>query len=51
MSRRIIVWGATGYTGGLVAGQLAEQDVPDVVLAGRNGRRLDQLAAELPGQQ
>ncbi|MDQ4084489.1 MAG: saccharopine dehydrogenase NADP-binding domain-containing protein [Actinomycetota bacterium] len=51
MSGRIIVWGATGYTGGLVARQLAEHDVPDVVLAGRNGRRLDALAAELPGDQ
>jgi len=51
VSRRIIVWGATGYTGGLVAHLLAEQDVPDVVLAGRNGRRLDELAARLPGHQ
>jgi short subunit dehydrogenase-like uncharacterized protein len=51
VSRRIIVWGATGYTGGLVARQLAEQDVPDVVLAGRNARRLDELAARLPGDQ
>jgi short subunit dehydrogenase-like uncharacterized protein len=51
VSRRIIVWGATGYTGGLVARQLAEQDVPDVVLAGRSGGRLDALEAELPGRQ
>ncbi|MDQ4084377.1 MAG: saccharopine dehydrogenase NADP-binding domain-containing protein [Actinomycetota bacterium] len=51
MSRRIIVWGATGYTGGLVAGQLAEAHVPGVVLAGRSGRRLDELAARLPGEQ
>jgi short subunit dehydrogenase-like uncharacterized protein len=49
VSRRIIVWGATGYTGGLVARQLADQDVPDVVLAGRNGRRLDELAALVRG--
>jgi short subunit dehydrogenase-like uncharacterized protein len=51
VSRRIIVWGATGYTGGLVARRLAEQGVPDVVLAGRSGRRLDALAERLPGRQ
>lgn len=51
MSRRIVVWGATGYTGGLVARRLAAEGVPDVVLAGRSGNRLDALAAELPGRQ
>jgi len=51
VSRRIIVWGATGYTGGLVARQLAEQGVPDVVLAGRNGKRLEEVASRLPGDQ
>jgi short subunit dehydrogenase-like uncharacterized protein len=48
---RIIVWGATGYTGGLVARQVAEAGVPDVVLAGRDRGRLDALAAALPGTQ
>jgi short subunit dehydrogenase-like uncharacterized protein len=48
---RIIVWGATGYTGGLVAEQLARAQVPDVVLAGRNRSRLDALAAGLAGEQ
>jgi len=51
VSGRIIVWGATGYTGGLVARRLAEQGVPDVVLAGRSGARLEELAAKLPGDQ
>lgn len=47
MSRRIIVWGATGYTGGLVARGLAESGATDVVLAGRSHERLDRLAREL----
>lgn len=51
MSRRIIVWGATGYTGGLVARALAAGDVQDVVLAGRSRERLERLAGELPGHQ
>lgn len=51
MSRRIIVWGATGYTGSLVARRLAEAGVTDVVLAGRSGVRLDALADGLPGSQ
>lgn len=49
MTRRIIVWGATGYTGGLVARQLAEAGAGDIVLAGRDGHRLDALAEQLPG--
>ena len=49
MARRIIVWGATGYTGGLVAHQLAADGVTDVVLAGRNRERLTELAHGLDG--
>lgn len=51
MTRRIIVWGATGYTGGLVAEQLAADGVEDVVLAGRDAARLEALAGRLPGAQ
>jgi short subunit dehydrogenase-like uncharacterized protein len=51
VARRIIVWGATGYTGGLVAEQLAAAGVEDVVLAGRDTARLETLAGRLPGAQ
>lgn len=51
MSRRIIVWGATGYTGALTAQALAEAGAPGVVLAGRNRQRLDEVAGRLPGEQ
>jgi short subunit dehydrogenase-like uncharacterized protein len=50
VGRRIIVWGATGYTGGLVAEQLAADGVTDVVLAGRNHERLAALARGLDGE-
>src|SRR5688500_16259326 len=45
---RIIVFGATGLTGGLTAEALAERGQRPV-LAGRSRARLDQLAQELGG--
>jgi short subunit dehydrogenase-like uncharacterized protein len=50
VTRRIIVWGATGYTGGLVSRALADHAVPEVVLAGRNQERLAALAGRLRGE-
>jgi short subunit dehydrogenase-like uncharacterized protein len=41
----ICVYGATGYTGRLVAAELAAADL-DFVLAGRNGGKLEALARE-----
>jgi len=43
---RILVVGATGYTGSLVAGELAAGDVP-FVLAGRDTGKLERLAESL----
>jgi short subunit dehydrogenase-like uncharacterized protein len=51
LTRRIIVWGATGYTGGLVADRLAAAEAGDVVLAGRNRERLEGLARHLGGDR
>jgi short subunit dehydrogenase-like uncharacterized protein len=51
VTRRIIVWGATGYTGGLVAARLADAGADDVVLAGRDRDRLDGLARRLGGDR
>src|ERR687893_523758 len=48
MPPRIIVFGATGYTGRLTAERLAEQGVQPV-LAGRSEERLRELAARLGG--
>lgn len=48
MSPRIVLFGATGYTGTLTAEELAAAGVP-AVLAGRDGRRLEQLASRLRG--
>jgi short subunit dehydrogenase-like uncharacterized protein len=45
----IAVYGATGYTGRLVAAEL-ERRGADFVLAGRNPAKLDALAAELAGK-
>ncbi|MDQ2675456.1 MAG: saccharopine dehydrogenase NADP-binding domain-containing protein [Actinomycetota bacterium] len=45
---RIAVYGATGYTGRLVAAELAAAGA-DFVLAGRNREKLDALAAEVGG--
>ncbi len=42
----LAVYGATGYTGQLVARELARRDL-DAVLCGRNGGKLRQLATEL----
>ena len=44
----IAVYGATGYTGRLVAAELADAGVA-FVLAGRNREKLDELASELKG--
>lgn len=49
---RIVLFGATGYTGGLTAHSLAGVVEPDddvtVVLAGRNEEKLQSLLSELP---
>lgn len=47
MTGRVILFGATGYTGHLTAEALARRGVPDVVLAGRSGDRLRRLAETL----
>jgi short subunit dehydrogenase-like uncharacterized protein len=44
----IAVYGATGYTGKLVAAELAAADA-DFVLAGRNREKLEQVASDLDG--
>jgi short subunit dehydrogenase-like uncharacterized protein len=43
---RVAVYGATGYTGRLVAAELRDRGL-DAVLCGRNGGRLRRLAGEL----
>ena len=48
MSKRIVLFGATGYTGRLVAERLAAQGARPV-LAGRDERRLGELAERLGG--
>jgi short subunit dehydrogenase-like uncharacterized protein len=48
MAGRIVVFGATGYTGRLVAEQLVARGQKPV-LAARSAQRLEQLAAELGG--
>jgi short subunit dehydrogenase-like uncharacterized protein len=45
---RVVLFGATGYTGRLAADELAAAGTP-AVLAGRDRRRLDALAGELGG--
>jgi short subunit dehydrogenase-like uncharacterized protein len=45
----IAVYGATGYTGRLVAAELAEAKA-NLILSGRNRRKLDALAAEIGGE-
>ena len=45
----IAVYGATGYTGRLVTAELAGAGA-DLVIAGRNRRKLDTLAAETRGE-
>jgi short subunit dehydrogenase-like uncharacterized protein len=44
MSQRILIYGATGYTGRLVAAEAARRGL-DVVLAGRNAETLKEVAA------
>jgi short subunit dehydrogenase-like uncharacterized protein len=44
MSQRILIYGATGYTGRLVTAEAARRSL-DVVLAGRNAETLKELAA------
>jgi short subunit dehydrogenase-like uncharacterized protein len=48
VSGRIVVFGATGYTGELTARALVDRGATPV-LAGRNAARLDALASELGG--
>lgn len=47
MSSRVVLFGATGYTGQLTAEAMARRGMSNVVLAGRNARRLTTLAATL----
>lgn len=44
---RVILFGATGYTGHLTAESLARRGVTGTILAGRNGSRLRRLAETL----
>lgn len=46
MSGQVLLYGATGYTGRLIAAKLAGSSI-DVVLGGRNGNKLLPLAREL----
>jgi saccharopine dehydrogenase (NAD+, L-lysine-forming) len=46
MTRRVMVYGATGFSGRMIAEQLW-QDGCDVVLAGRNANRLAELADDM----
>ena len=48
MAGRIVLFGATGYTGDLVARALASRGAQPV-LAARSAERLEPLAAELGG--
>ena len=50
MSARIVLFGATGYTGELTARALARRGAP-TVLAGRNGEALARLAEQLDGAE
>jgi short subunit dehydrogenase-like uncharacterized protein len=45
----IAVYGATGYTGRLVTAELADAGA-DLVISGRNRRKLDALASEVEGE-
>lgn len=47
MSGKVILFGATGYTGQLAAEAMARRGMTDVVLAGRDAKRLSVLAATL----
>ena len=42
----IVVYGASGYTGRLIAAELADRGLP-IVIAGRNGAKLEAVAAGL----
>jgi short subunit dehydrogenase-like uncharacterized protein len=46
---RVVVFGATGFTGRLVVSSLLDLGVRDVVLGGRSAARLDELAREHGG--
>lgn len=45
----MVVYGATGYTGKLISAELARRDA-DFVIAGRNGDKLEALAATLDAE-
>jgi short subunit dehydrogenase-like uncharacterized protein len=44
----IAIYGATGYTGKLIAAELA-RDGAELILSGRNRAKLEELSAELGG--
>jgi short subunit dehydrogenase-like uncharacterized protein len=46
----VLLFGATGYTGGLTAGILAEEGI-DFAIAGRNRTKLEALAAGVGGRE
>ena len=48
MSAKILVWGATGFTGKLVTSALRQRGL-DFAIGGRSREKLDALAAELGG--
>ena len=48
MASRVVLFGATGYTGGLVAAAMAERGMRPV-LAARGRERLEAMAAEMGG--
>lgn len=50
MAGRVVVAGATGFTGGLVARRLSEAGLP-AVLTGRRRERLERLADRFPGAE
>jgi short subunit dehydrogenase-like uncharacterized protein len=45
--KQVIVYGASGYTGKLIAWHLAEQNIP-FIAAGRNAERLEEQMAAVP---
>jgi short subunit dehydrogenase-like uncharacterized protein len=47
MSIMLLIYGATGYTGGLIARMFAEQGDMPFMIAGRNAEKLKPLAKEL----
>lgn len=47
----IVVYGATGFTGRLVAQRFASQGLEKWAIAGRNAEKLEEIASGLPGKK